>query len=141
MTTWHGILFGSGERLWSNLRKFAYNNRTVFEILFVLIYALEQVFLIWLTFKSNSLVELSYIISVFAVIVLTTFSLHKLLMESRIKCLEKEVNELQQSKSELEHEVKEAKGKYNELFDKFEGTLTQDLNRYNHSLTKKGDKI
>ncbi len=127
MTTWHGILFGLGEKFWSNLRQFTYNNRTAVEIVFILIYALEQVFLIWFTYQSNSLIELSYIISIFAVIVLTTFSLHKLVMESRIKCLEKEVNELQQRKIGLQHEVKEAKKEYQEIYEAIQHKQ-QDLN-------------
>ncbi len=128
MTSWHGILFNSGDKFWSNLRRFAYHNRTLLEVLFIGIYALEQASLIWFTYKAGSLEELSYVISVFAIIVLTTFSLHKLLMESRIKCLEREVNELQQNKSELGYKVKVAQKDYQELYEVIQEKHSKNLN-------------
>ena len=54
--------------------------------------------------------------SLFAIIVLTTFALHKLVMESRIKLLEQEVHQLQQEKLLLESYAKEAKNEFSQIF-------------------------
>lgn len=84
MVTWHGIIFVGMGKFWENLRRFAYYNRTVFEIMFIFLYALEQFGLVWFAFNIENLQLLGFIVSIFALIVLTTFSLHKLVMESRI---------------------------------------------------------
>ncbi len=76
----------------------------------------EQVLLLGFTFTAHSLEELGFIISLFAIIVLTTFALHKLVMESRIKVLEQEVNQLQQEKLLLESYAKEARNEFSQIF-------------------------
>ena len=97
----------------------AFYNRTIFEIFFILLYALEQIFLIWYTFNFNNFSDLIYVISIFAIIILTTFALHKLLMESRIKYLEEEVNKLQLDKFSLELLTRNMREELTNLFDKF----------------------
>ena len=62
MVSWHGISFRYIERFWANLRKFAYYNRTIFEIGFVFLYSFEQILLVWFNKKEivnqyNELVE------------------------------------------------------------------------------------
>ena len=94
-------------------------------------------FFIWYTFNSNSLEDWGYIISMFAVIVLTTFALHKLLMESRIRVLEDEVKELQLKKFSLESSAKEINDKHKELVDNY---LSQVLKTNNHFSNKMGSK-
>ncbi len=103
--TWHGRLFYSAELFWKNLRRFVYYNRTILEIFFILIYAFEQIVLIWFSFRVSDILEFSYLVSIFAVLVLTTFALHKLVMESAIGFLEREIKELQKEKSALEFYV------------------------------------
>jgi len=73
----------------------------------------------------------------FAVIVLTTFALHKLLMESRIRVLEDEVKELQLKKFSLESSAKEINDKHKELVDNY---LSQVLKTNNHFSNKRGSK-
>ncbi len=80
------------ELIWKNTRLFAFNNRTVFEILFILLYSLLQIIL--LLFVEWYPHKISFIISIFAILVLSVFALHKLLMESRIKVLENNVTDL-----------------------------------------------
>ena len=137
MKSWHGILLKESEIFWSNLRTFAYFNRTIFEILFILIYTIEQIILIVLTFNAQDITELSYIISIFAVIVLTTFSFHKIIMESRIKFIENEINALKSSKKELETNQQVIQREAN-LF--IQASLAKELNSKNVSYTKKGDR-
>ncbi|MBI4451708.1 hypothetical protein HY642_07070 [Candidatus Woesearchaeota archaeon] len=98
---------------WKNVRLFAYENRTVFELLFILLYSLEQAGLVLLTYWSPQ--DSALIISVFALAVLTTFSLHKLVMESRIRLLEKEVAQLQGDINVLAVEAAKINERYNRL--------------------------
>lgn len=93
------------EICWSELRQFAFKNRTVFEVVFIFVYAFEQVLLIILTemFSEDSII----IISLFAVIVLSTFAFHKLVMESRIRVLESQVAILQSEVLLMSKEVRE----------------------------------
>lgn len=74
------------------MRLFAFNNRSIFELLFLLLYIAEQLILVWLVSRWNLQgQELLNWVSYFALIVLFTFGLHKLIMESRIKILEREI--------------------------------------------------
>ncbi|MBI2666738.1 hypothetical protein HYX13_03950 [Candidatus Woesearchaeota archaeon] len=117
MISWHGILFASLEKFWENLRVFSYRSRTVLEVFFIFLYAFEQILLLLFTFTITSPQELNLIISLFALLVLTTFSLHKLVMESRIKTLEKEVATLQQNKTILETSASQTIKKTNLLLE------------------------
>jgi len=56
-------------------------------------------------------------------IVLTTFSLHKLVMESRIRVLETRLNETYGDKFSLEKKVSEMKEKYSQTIDQLEQNL------------------
>lgn len=118
MITWHGIIFKEIGFFWKNLRRFAFYNRTIFELFFIFLYVIEQIILVWLAFHVKSIEELGLIISIFAIIVLTTFALHKLLMESRIKVLENEVKELQMKKFLFEEELSNIKEISHDLYEK-----------------------
>ncbi len=130
MASWHGTLLFGFEQFWKNLRLFAFQNRTVFELLFVFLYAFEQVLLIGLSYLARDLMQLGYIVSFFAVIVLTTFAVHKILMDSRIKMLEDQIKGLQQDKFVLESSIIVIQQKYEELSTRSEhlnnlGTIKQ----------------
>tara|TARA_Y100000310_G_scaffold345753_1_gene469287 strand:- start:5756 stop:6148 length:393 start_codon:yes stop_codon:yes gene_type:complete len=124
MVSWHGILFhqlekfiSNFEQLWNRVRRLAYSNRTIFETIFIFLYSIEQIFLVWFAFKIKNIVELGLIVSIFAIIVLTTFAMHKLVMESRIKMLEKEIEEVTVKKDIIEGNTKIIFDKYKELID------------------------
>lgn len=103
------------EKFWTNIRLFGFRNKTVFEIFFIFLYAFEQVLLIWFTYTSKNLQEWGFIISLFAVIVLTTFALQKIVMESRIRMLETIVQNAQYDKKLLEIKNKQVISAYDEL--------------------------
>ena len=92
--SWHGKIFRQYHHFWDNLRKFSYYHRTVFEVVFIFLYSFEQVLLVLFTFILNDLNRLKLIISLFAIAVLTTFALHKMVIELRIKLLEDDLHEL-----------------------------------------------
>lgn len=127
MVSLMGILFDGIDKFWSNLRRFSYRNRSAMEVAFIFLYAFEQILLIGFTFTASSLEELGFIVSLFAIIVLTTFALHKLVMESRIKLLEQEVNELQHEKFALESSFSQAKKGYSSVFEE---TISKSLNTH-----------
>ena len=110
--TIHRILFQEASLFWSNVRTFAFEHRTVFEIGFMFLYTSEQAILIGLTYFTESLRELNVIISLFSLIVLATFELHKRLMESRIRILESKLDALQHEKDNLQLETKSLQEKY-----------------------------
>ncbi len=128
MVSWHGCLCTNLARFWLNIRTFAYFHKTVFEILFIFLYAFEQIILIWLTFTAKNIGELGYIISLFAVIVLTTFALQKLVMESRIRVLETRLTWAEYEKANLETRHKNLKEEYVWFVD----SVPQYLNKLNH---------
>ncbi len=70
--------------------------------MFLLIYTFEQLLLVILSFLLKEPSQLNFVIALFSLIVLMTFSIHKLLMESRIKMLESKINDLMNSKISLE---------------------------------------
>lgn len=138
MLSWHGCLFNFTERFWSNLREFCYRNKTVFEIFFILLYSLEQLWLVWFTFKLEDPATLSLIVSIFAIIVLLTFALHKLIMESRIKILEKDLSELHHEKIGMEKKVRNITKNYQELLQTAEEE-SKNLNKEKIPLNKRGE--
>lgn len=85
------------DTFWKDLRKFSFNNKTLFEVLFLFLYFIEQFFLVFLVSRGLATKE---IISYFALIVIFTFSLHKVVLESRAKILENIVNELKVEKDQ-----------------------------------------
>lgn len=122
---------------WTALREFAYENRTIFEMFFIFIYAFEQTALIISTFIFKNTEELSLIISIFAVLVLTTFALHKLVMESIIKSQQKELTEIKKEINSLTISAKEAISNYDELLNIFNRLFSQGLNIPKSFLYKK----
>lgn len=131
MSSINGMFFRIFDRFWNNLRLFSFYNRTIFEIFFIFLYAIEQAALVWYTFNSKNTESLGYVVSIFAIMVLVTFALHKLIMESRIKILENQVGDLGLDKIYLESRTKEAQEIYNELFTSL---LSQGLNNSFNSL-------
>jgi len=101
---------------WNQIRLFAFNNRTIFELLFLFLYTAEQLILVWLVSRWNLQgQELLNWVSYFALIVLFTFGLHKLIMESRIKILEREIAILGMQYWLSKHKSKELSDAYASL--------------------------
>lgn len=104
------------ESLWNQIRLFAFNNRTIFELLFLSLYTIEQLVLIWIVSSRNLQgQQLLNWVSYFALIVLFTFGLHKLIMESRIKLLEQEITNMGMQYWLARHKSKELSDVYNRL--------------------------
>ncbi|MFH1638423.1 MAG: hypothetical protein ABIB71_08410 [Candidatus Woesearchaeota archaeon] len=95
---------------WNELRIFAFDNRTVFESIFIISYTIEQAALVILTYLLPQYSLLC--VSLFAILVLSTFAVHKLAMESRIKILENNVVELKRANNENLAELRAIKGWY-----------------------------
>ena len=102
MKTTTGNLLEKLEILWKNVRIFAYRNRSIFELIFIFIYAFEQMIMIILIFYYPSYAGL--VLSNYSIALLTTFAVHKLIMDSRIKILEEKITNLGLKYSSLEDE-------------------------------------
>jgi|TARA_B100001971_G_C17896347_1_gene385682 predicted membrane protein len=121
-----GYFFRWLTKNWNELRLFAFHNRTVFEILFILIYTLEQAMLVYWGAKGRlGLSRVSY----FALLVLFTFALHKVLMESRMKILEDKVIEMKNENDFIKLESGQMVNDYNEVIVAYERLRENRLNR------------
>lgn len=116
------------ERCLKNINIFISRNNTLIELFFLILYSLEQVFLIYFTLKQQT--HLEYTISLFIVIFLFTFALQKICMEMRIKYLERL---LQDTISEKDHIYKESREIHENTI-----SLKKDLNKSESK--KKGGK-
>jgi len=128
MISWHGLIFKGLDSFWKNIRAFAFENRTMFELFFIALYSVEQFLLILFSYKAKDLQEQGFIISIFAIIVLATFAVHKLLMESRIKFLENKATEAESNKIALEEKNLNLMHSYQYLLQRFETYISKGLN-------------
>ena len=85
MTSYHGIILGRMDIFWSNIQKFFYSHKTLFEIGFLLIYAMEQLLLFSLIFIRPDLAHV--FAGLIALLLLTTISFEKIAMQSRYTLL------------------------------------------------------
>ena len=67
MVSWHGLLLRQTEHFWENIRHFAFNNPTIFEIFFLMLYSLEQITLVLLVSNFSTTERLNIIISLFSI--------------------------------------------------------------------------
>ena len=91
----------------------------------------------YLTFKISNPQEMGLVISIFAIVVLTTFALHKLLMESRIKILEEQIRGVIEEKIAIENKAEDLYEKNIEIHELFEKSI--NLNTLKSEKLKKGE--
>ena len=94
--------------MWDSIRDYAFYNKTLVETAFLAIYALEQLLLVYFLNKTGSMVVVSY----FSIIVISTFSIHKIFMESRMKIMENEINKLKSDNEFSKRKLEAAIDKY-----------------------------
>ena len=107
-----GLFLRNLNKNWFELRLFTFHARTIFEIIFLFVYTLEQGLLLFIISRIGIDLE---IVSYFALIVLLTFGLHKIIMESRIKMLENEIVELKNENDIMNKEAKIMIDVFNEI--------------------------
>ena len=140
MVSWHGLVLKEVEMIWKNLRLFCYFNKSFTELSFILLYALEQAVLVYFSFKINNLQQLGLVVAIFAIVVLTTFAIHKIIMESRIKMLEEELKGLTRVKYELSLEKEGMQKKHEELLKLMELAFSKGLNMLDPDKAKRGGR-
>ena len=79
------------QRCTDDFRVFNYHNQSIIDLFFTLLYAAEQVVLVIFTFVVKDTRVLSLVVSFYAIIVLTTFSIHKIMLASRNRLLEEKL--------------------------------------------------
>ena len=100
----NGKIFLILDRLWRNFRFFYHNNYTLFDILFLILYFLEQILLIFFLIKYPK--HPSIVASIFAIFIITTISIQKILLDSKNKAVKEENTKLKIS--------------YNKIFNEYE---------------------
>ncbi len=89
MISWHGRIFLRMEKFWFNLRYFFYGHKTLFDVIFLFLYFVEQTALIYLILIKP---ENAHIYAgVFALLFITTISFEKICMESRYRTLNENI--------------------------------------------------
>jgi len=117
---WPWILKGSDSRLIEPTREFIKKNEGVFSIFFIILFALEQTLLILLTdyFKNNT-GFLRLIISIFALVVMTTASLQKFILETKRRYEKEAKKSIKKTTLTLE-KYKKLVGEYDKLMGRLE---------------------
>ena len=101
---------------WAELRLFAFYHRSIFEIMFLILYTLEQAALIFFVTENGINLE---IVSYFALLVLLTFGLHKIMMESRLKIFEDEIIGLKNENDLIKFQSDEIFNSYKEVIEAY----------------------
>tara|TARA_Y100000310_G_scaffold345846_1_gene471184 strand:+ start:67140 stop:67550 length:411 start_codon:yes stop_codon:yes gene_type:complete len=122
--------------IWKSIRAFTFNFRTVFEFLFILIYSFEQGMLILSVYFFGEYIEI--VVAIFAILVLTTFAVHKLIMESRIKLLEKTILGMELNMQSIVQETEKTTNDYDIMLDNL--IESKNLNIDKPKTSKRGQK-
>lgn len=131
MTSSHGHFLNSIDRLWKNIRTFAFNNGSFFEMIFIIVYAFVQGIYALLSFYFPALILL--FVGIFTIMVSVLFSAHRMIMISRIRILEKEVIELKKDKEIIFTEAQSIAERHKNMMNEF----TKDLNSSKSLVTEK----
>jgi len=101
----------------NHIRVFTHKNSGIFTILFILLFFIEQIALILFTYSINVEARAQLLIGIFALIVLTTATLEKFILEKKYQYLSKEAAKLAE---ENELKLKDMKNilKENERLEK-----------------------
>lgn len=96
--------------LWKIIKNFFHNNYSYFDFIFIIAYFLEQLLLIILLIVEPE--KITFLVSVFALLVVTTASVQKFSLDSKDRRI-REVNIKLQDSSERKNEIIENLGKQN----------------------------
>lgn len=122
-----GKIFYLLEKIWQNFRIFFHNNDSLFELIFLLIYFLEQLGLVYfiMLFKED-MVKLPYIVTFFALILLTTVGVHRLIMESKNRFIKEKYDTFKLRYHKLGSDYKSLEGMYKQQKVLLENTLKRN---------------
>ncbi len=110
----------------NHLRVFINKNYGIFTLFFILVFFFEQLFLIYFVSVYLEVSVKAIFISIFALIVLTTATLEKFILEKKFQYQKQEVDVVSYENQELLKDAKNIVNKYEILYRKY------------HSLKKKG---
>ena len=124
MISWHGKIFYKLDRFgvnlknfWERFRSFFYSHKTLFDLIFLTIYSLEQLALLSLILILPKHASIS--VGIFIIIFLFTIGVERITMESRTKDMKENLEEMKIMYSELEGAVNEQKTINKMLSDMF----------------------
>ena len=120
-------------RLWTNLSGFYHKNYTFFELTFIIIYSSEQAIFSVLFYSYKQYADI--MVGLFALVVITTVSIEKLMMNRRVSKVSKLREEYVKQSQELIHKNKEILKEHKRLKEVYD-----DLSGYVNYLEKKLEK-
>lgn len=110
-----GLICEHVELFWQNFRRLFHRNDSLFDIFFLLLYFFEQLGLVYFTIRFRKNVEiLPYVISFFALFLLTTVGIHRLFMESKNRYIREQHSKLMINFYKLETSYKLIDREYKE---------------------------
>jgi len=113
-----------------NIKRFILNCRSFTEFIFIVIYLLEQLFLIGCVLIFSNSIQI--VVSIFVAFALSTFAVEKLCMKSQMKALEEKINKYLFAEKEIlirhTQEMEEVVKEICESYEKYSNKETQDLN-------------
>lgn len=119
--SWHGWVFKEISHFWSNIRTLFYEHKTLFDILFLILYSAEQLILFILILIDS---KNAHIYSgVFAILVISTISFEKICMESRYALLKQHTSEEESDRENLKREYDNLVRENKELIRVVESTM------------------
>ncbi len=138
--TTHGFIFKQLDYLIGNLitflehicdyfREFLYSQNSIFEIIFTIIYFIEQLFLFYVLLTNPYQMSIETIIGIFVLILLTTKAIETILLQSKNRHLREQVILQNQvvylERISFEENMKAFEKDHNELVDKYNELLKQ----------------
>jgi len=136
-----GLICKSIEKGWQNIRVLFHRNDSLFDILFLLVYFIEQLGLVYFTMEfRNDMYHLPYVISFFALVLLTTVGIHRLFMESRNKFVREQHNNLILYYYKLETSHKLLHREYKQQDKLLEELFRDNEKQYNENEKLRKDK-
>lgn len=125
------------ENIWQDIRTYFHNNDTLFDISFMVVYFLIQLGLVCATFMFRTKLDLlPYIVSFFALFLLTTVGIHRLFMESKNRFIKERKDDLIMNYNDL-------KTQYNLLVSEYnsQNRVLRGVTRDNELLFLKNEEL
>lgn len=117
----NNIIFIEFQNFWNNLRLLFYNNKTLFDILFLCLYLSQQLALfIFVLIQPN---KATIIAGGFAILVIATISFEKICMESRYNYYKSQQTIYEVDKMKIVTEYHNLESTYNNLVNAIESNL------------------
>lgn len=136
--TWHGILFAEIDHFFSNFKYFFHFHENMFEIIFLMVYLIEQFSLLYFFYFGEYDVQM--VIGFFTLLLLFTISFEKILLKMRNNKIAEEKNEMEIARYLEYVTFKEEYEKVKEEAERANKYISEIIQKYN-ILFKEHEKL